>query len=463
MSKPVAYSVVIRDGQKQHYEEVWVNPYRELIWGPKAFVEWLEAGGETEDEPEELSGIAIVDFDSQTLQWGQQEVESLPAVQLAQQKLLQQAWPGFEITYLSDDQMYKVARSMVRPAGASSIRYDNDEDSDDHQVPGIAIAGLEDDDFEDRSSRNDEDEEPDDDDGPMACRVPTVREAAEHYDDDEDDSENDEDEDEEEDDDDDDFPSAWVTIVDQHGKVRHRRIHQITKDLLTGVRTAVQDLAQLKAAEVPPEKSVTEGFWINIKDKQIGIWGGHATLACLDTVQKSWPKWNVIWAANGYRDQCTLSGVPGIPMTDTEVLVNFIPQVLSAKKMDFGEIFSAMGGGLKKTAMKATGCLVLVLSLPILIGGIFLGKPKEAGFAILTLGVVVAVIFKVIEFRIKSKFKNAPFNQSLDIPSNRPPVAGPLDPQERQTELDRLLTRCGYPTVGDLQPHFPEDPFAGGL
>lgn len=460
MSKPVAYSVLIRDGQKQHYEEVWVNPYRELIWGPEAFVEWLEAGGETEDEPEELSGIAIVDFDSQTLQWGQQEVESLPAVQLAQQKLLQQAWPGFEITYLSDDQMYKIARSMARPEGTSTERYDEDEDSDVPQVPRITIAGLESDDFEDRSAEDDdeeeEEEEPDDDDGPLTFRLPTVREAAGHYDNDEDG----EDEDEEDNDDDDpDFPSAWVTIVDQHGKVRHRRIQEISKDLLTGIRTAVQDLAQLKAAEVPPEKSVTEGFWINVKDKQIGIWGGHATLACLDTLQNSWPKWNVVWAANGYRDQCTLSGVPGIPMTDTEVLVKFIPQVLSAKKMDFGEIFSAMGGGLKKTAMKATGCLVLVLSLPILIGGIFLGKPKEASFAILTLGIVVAVIFKVIEFRIKSKFKNAPFNQSLDIPSNRPPVAGPLDPQERQTELDRLLTGCGYPTVSNLQPHFPEDPF----
>lgn len=464
MSKPVAYSVLIRNGQTRRFEEIWVTLYRELLWGPDAFVAWLEAGEEAEYEPEELSGVAIVDFDSQTLQWGEQEVESLPVVQIAKRKLLQQAWPGFEITYLSHGQMYKVVRNVARLDGSAAVHSDDKAENDD-RAPAISIGGL-DDDFEDDSpTGNDAANKPDDDnqdDNPLGYRPQTVREAAGQADNDEA-SEDDEDgEDDEQDDvDDPDFPGAWITIIDQNGKVRQRRMRELSKDLLTGVRTSVQDLAQLQAAEVPPEKSVTEGFWINVKDKQIGIWGGHVTLGCLDTLQKSWPKWKVDWAVNGYRDQCSVSGVPGMPMSDSEVLAKFIPQVLSAKKMDFGEMFNAVGGSLRKTAMKATGCLVIVLSLPILIGGLFFGKLKEAGYAVGTLVLIVVIAFKFIEFRLKGKFKKGPFNQLNTVSENRPPVAGPLNPQERQRELDKLLKACGFPTVSELQPHFPENPLAG--
>ena len=52
MSKPVAYSVLIRNGQKRRFEEVWVTLYRELLWGPDAFEAWLEAGEEAGYEPQ---------------------------------------------------------------------------------------------------------------------------------------------------------------------------------------------------------------------------------------------------------------------------------------------------------------------------------------------------------------------------------------------------------------------------
>ncbi|MCA9050872.1 MAG: hypothetical protein KDA89_19175 [Planctomycetaceae bacterium] len=488
MSKPVAYSVVIRNGRKQRFEEIWVTLYRELLWGPDAFVEWLEAGGETDYDPEELSGVAIVDMDSQTLQWGEESSEPLPCVQVALHKLMQQAWPGFEITILSRGQMYKVVRSVARLEGPAARHSDDDDDGeaddadadaddddadadDDARVP-IVITGL-DDDLEDDSPANDDfDDDADEDDqeyDPFDYRPSTVREASGLYDEDEDDEDEDEfsdddedvDEDELDEDDESDWPSAWMTIVDQNGKVRHRRIHQIPKDLLTGVRTAVQDLAQLKAAEVPAEEFVTEGFWINVKDRQIGIWGTHATLECFDTLQKSWPKWKVVWAVNGYSDQCTVSGIPGMPMSDTDVLVKFLAQVLSTKKMDFGDVLGAVGGGLKKTAVKATGCLVAVLSLPILLGGFFFGKLKESGYAIGALVVIVAIAFKVIEFRLKAKFKKAPFNLPNAVSERRPVVAGPLDPKKREEELDRLLTACNFPAVSELRPHFPENPLEG--
>lgn len=370
MSKPVAYSVLIRNGQKRRFEEVWVTLYRELLWGPDAFSAWLEAGEEAEYEPEELSGVAVVDFDSQTLQWGEHEVESVPAVQIAQRKLLQQAWPGFEITYLSHGQMYKVVRNVARLEGPAAANSEDDADENDEPVPVISIPGLNDDDFEDDAptGKNPASDPEDDnqDDDPLGYRPQTVREAAGQSDNDKVNEDDEDGEDDEQDDvDDSDFPGAWITIIDQNGKVRQRRMRQISNDLLTGVRTSVQELAQLKAAEVPPEKSVTEGFWINVKDKQIGIWGGHTTLECLHTLQKSWPKWKVDWAVNGYRDQCAVSGVPGMRMPDTEVLAKFIPQVLSAKKMDLGEMFGAVGSSLRKKAMKATGCLVVVINVSL--------------------------------------------------------------------------------------------------
>lgn len=119
---------------------------------------------------------------------------------------------------------------------------------------------------------------------------------------------------------DDDTHRAWLTIIDEQGKVRHRNLEQVPEDLIGAEESAVQELSGLKAAEVPPEKSVREGMWINLKDKQIGFWGGAQARCDLKRLQQSWKNWDVHWAEQGYADQCAVSGLPGVPMTDTEAL-----------------------------------------------------------------------------------------------------------------------------------------------
>lgn len=412
MSKPVAYSVLIRDGQKRCFEDPCATLYRELIWGPEAYESWLSEGEEIDWEPEDLSGIAIVDFDQKLLTWGEGEALQHPRSFAAHQKLLQQSWAGFTISFLSESEMYAAVHD-----------------------------------------RPQDDEAPDEVDSYYE-RPETVNDAAELFEDDEDpDEENDE---EDESQFDEDFPCAWATIIDQKGKIRQRALSQIPLDLITGVKSAVQELANVKAAEVPPEKAVKEGFWINLDTKEIGFWGGSECRRVLERLQKSWPKWKVAWAENGYADQCNVAGQPGIAMTDTDALVKFMPHVLSTTKFSVANIVEAMGGSLKKTALKATGCLMVVLAVPILLTGFFMDKLRESAYAVVALVAIVAVIFKVLESKVKNKFQNNPLSQREESDDSKPPVAGPLDDEERRREMDQLLERCGFPSLEELQPHFPE-------
>ena len=64
MSRSAAFCVLIRDGQQQRYAEVWASLRRELIWGADEFEAWLVAGGEADWEPEDISAVAVVDFDT---------------------------------------------------------------------------------------------------------------------------------------------------------------------------------------------------------------------------------------------------------------------------------------------------------------------------------------------------------------------------------------------------------------
>ncbi|MCA9110229.1 MAG: hypothetical protein KDA52_09795, partial [Planctomycetaceae bacterium] len=355
MSKPVVYSVLIRDGQKRPYEIRWANLFRELMWGPEAFEAWLSEGEESEYEPEELSGIAIVNFDSRELRWGEREVLEIPRVKSVHRQLLEQVWPGFTISFLSKSEMYQALWD-----------------------------------------RSDEDEEETPDDRPE-----TVREAAGLYD-----EEETEDADGEETgaDFDDEDPRAWLTIIDQKGKMRHRNLESVSLDLLSFNKTAMQQLAKLKPAEVPSEKVVTEGMWIDLKNKRVGFWGGSNAKRDFRHLQKGWQGWNVQWAEDGYVSQCEASHQPGMPMTDTDALAQFIPAVLSTKPPSLGEVFGVVGGQLKKKVMQGVGCLIVALAIPILLIGYFIDRLKESGGVVVAVVVLVLIAFKVIESKIKGKF-----------------------------------------------------------
>lgn len=111
-------------------------------------------------------------------------------------------------------------------------------------------------------------------------RRKTVREAAGLYDDD------DEQPDEEEDEDDE-VTRAWVTVLDARGNARHRSIDEISEDLISASKEAVENLAKLQAAEVPAEKAMTEGMWLDFNTREIGFWGGVAARRDFQRIQQS--------------------------------------------------------------------------------------------------------------------------------------------------------------------------------
>lgn len=412
MGKSVSYTVLKRDGRERRFEDVWATLFRELLWGPEAYEEWISHGEEIDWEPEDLSSIAIIDFDTKTLAWGEIEGLELPRARASHAKMLQEAWQGFTIIFLPEREMY----------AAAHVQTSNHEDQDE-------------------------------DDERWSDRPETVRDACGLYDSEDDDPEDEQEEDEYNDDD----HRAWVTLVDRKGKIRQRNLSLVSSDLLSASKTAIQALANAKPAEVPPEKSVTEGLWIDMKTNEVGFWGGISAAKDFPRLQSGWPKWRVRWAENGYAEQCHLSDHPGIPMTDSEALAEFLPTVLSTKRMDFTAIIGAFGGELKKTALKAIGCLIFALAIPILITGFFLGKLKESGYAVLALFVLTTIAYKFTESRLKRRFNDASINKNEDQHLDRPDVAGPLDEKERRSQIEALLAACGYPQLKTIEPHFSED------
>lgn len=115
-----------------------------------------------------------------------------------------------------------------------------------------------------------------------------------------------------------------------------------------------------------------------------------------------------------------------------------------------------MGGHLKKTAMKLTGCLLAVICSPVLLFGLLSGNWKAALITIAVVISVVILIFKIIEFRLKRSI-----SRTLPLRGHHPdddpvPVAGPLDEKERRRRVDELLAATGFPSLAKVEPSFPK-------
>lgn len=415
MADPAEFAV-IRNGRRAVYGDRWssIFLYREILWGPDAFEAWLSAGEKYDDDAglDEFDGGAVLNFDTKELTWFQgSETFDNPRTGIAYQQLLAAAWPGYTLTEA------KTAGALARAAGDDWP--DDDEDED-----------YEEDAWMDRP-RN-------------------VTESAGDYEDEEADAE--------EDDFDDFTPRAWVTLIDNSESFRHRNLYQVSQDIFKGKESALDKLRDLKAAEVPPERLVSEGLWINLDKRELGFWGNYEAQRAFPKLQQSWDGWTVRWAENGYRDQCAATGIPGVPMTDAEALARIVPQILSTKRFDVGAIMGALGGQLKGAAIKACGCLIFVLSIPILIFGYFMEEMQAAGYAIGALVGIVCIAFKVIENKFKKGMDSIPSVNDDDGETGRPPVAGPLDEEERRDRLDQLLSAAGLPSIADIEPHFPTEP-----
>ena len=141
-------------------------------------------------------------------------------------------------------------------------------------------------------------------------RPETVREAAGFYDDDDD---NEIAEAFEED-----TVRVWVTLLDSKGNARHQYLNQISEDLIAPTQASLKQLKTLDAAAGPQKRVVSEGMWISPKNKEIGYGDGWGAVQTMPRLQRSWKGRTVHWAENGYAEQCRVSNLPGVPMSDDE-------------------------------------------------------------------------------------------------------------------------------------------------
>ena len=413
MSEPAIFGL-IRDGETRYYADRWavVFLHREIMYGPDDFEAWVTQLEELEEWEEECNGGAVVDYDRKKLIW-YSEAQSLqvPRVNAVYNRLLQAAWPGFEVAIAHEGM-----KDLAEAVGAED---------------GGEWYGEE--------------------------RPETVREAA-RMDDDEDEPEDDDEEEEEEEEyqrfDDDDV-RAWVTIIEADGAVRHRHLSQLSEDLLMASADPLQALVDLPPDEVPAEGVLVEGIWIDQANKSIGIWGAHALQKRLPDIQSGWEGFTVQWAERGYEQQCEVAGPAGVPLTDAEALAKLLPSILTTKRFDMSTVLGALGGGLKKTAMKATGCLLVVICLPLVIFGLVSGNWTAVLISVAATCVVVIAAFKVIEYKVKNSLMGKmPVANEGD---QAPPAAGPLDESQRRERIDQLLAAANLPTLAEVETLFPEE------
>jgi len=142
-------------------------------------------------------------------------------------------------------------------------------------------------------------------------------------------------------------------------------------------------------------------------------------------------------------------------MKDEEALAKVLPSILTTKRFDMSTVLGAIGGGLKKTAMKATGCLLVVICLPLVIFGLVSGNWTAVLISIAVTCAIVITAFKVIEYKVKKSFNNKmPMGGNAE---DAPPAAGPLDELQRRQRIDQLLAEAGLPALAKVEPYFPEE------
>lgn len=436
--------VLIRGGHSSYHQDLWAAHflYRELVWGPDDFENWVMQRDPVDRWDQDAGAAVVVDYDERKLLWSAWNTTLddlwIPRVTELHQRLVKAAWPGYEVRYVGCQDQWQ---EMVELAGGKAKR----------------IAEF----------------------NPFGIRVQTVREAAGHYDSDFDEEEGDDlpqplltgpsDDSEEESPDDDNSDDdnsddetftflpeqtrVWVTLIDEEGSARHRHLLQIPQDLLHAKPDLIEQLKACPPAEVPSERVVKEGVWIDIPGRVIGLWGGKDLAAQMDLVREQWADWRIEWAEGGYLRHCAACDTPGVPLAEVDALGCLLPKVLSTKRFDINELADQIGSGIKGFAKKATGCLLMLICMPLLIFGAVSGQWMAVGITVLITAMVVAVIFKVLEYRVRRWYRESmPENANPDPQED--PAAGPLDEPERRARLDRLLLVAGFPSLKEVEPRF---------
>jgi hypothetical protein len=432
MSEPAIF-VFVRDKVRRFYLDRWAGVFlfRDLIWGPTQLEDWARQTTELDDWTDDIDAGVVVDYDLGKMTWYNENGQlDVPKVARVYESLLERAWPGFEIAFADC--------GLADLATAAGIEDRDEFEFDDETYRPCTVrdaAGL-----EDSDSQN-------------------VGHGAVGEDSDEQDGEDGDGEDGDGEDDDRDLLDlecvlAWVTVIDETGKVQQRKLEQLAEDLLNGDDGVLGQLEQLPPTNVPPESVVGEGMWIDVRRKQVRLWGARTARQVLTQVQDGWQGWDVQWADTGYEGQCQLESASGRLMSEVDALARIVPTMLSTKRFDLSMVFGNLGSQLKKTALTATGCLLIFICIPMFVFGLLAQKLPAVLMSVSMVIVLAVALFRFSEHRFRKSFSLA--NSKKDESESRP-VPGPLDAIERRAQLDVLLNGCGMASVEEIEPHFPDN------
>ncbi len=410
MSEPAVYTV-IRDGKKRFFVNDWWSTgalRRELIWGPDDFEAWVEQFEQVEEWNYSCAGSALVDYDKNTLMWCC-NVTSLkaPRIWRTYSNLLSSAWPNFTVKY-TENNNEDMADYLGLPHQTIEMDSDDEESDVEYDRRFFKINEARLDDPEDEEDQAEED---------------------------------------------DDSLRAWVTLIDEDGSTRQRQLRELSLDLLKGEAAALDALAKLPPAEIPREAWVSEGLILNPSKKTARMWGSNELLGRMKEYGKLWNGWRLKWTHRGYAEQCATSGTQGLPMSDIDVLAKILPLVLSTAQVNANMILGSLGGGVKKLAKKATGCLVFLLCIPLVLFGAFSGNWTAVLYSMgATAGVIVGLYLYVARKVRKAVTDKMP--NTDDEPEFV--VAGPLEAEARKARIDQLLVKANLPRLHEVEPHLPE-------
>lgn len=409
MSEPAVF-VLIRDGEKRFFVDSWASATlrREVMWGPDDFQAWVEQFEQLEEWSDDCSDGALVDYDKQTLVWsGDVSSFQTPRIWQTYSRLLATAWPNFTVK-LASQGIEDIAAYLGLP------RADDDDDIEDNEI---------------------------DDEDDYELRPLKLEDARR-------------DDPEEEEDDEDDSLRAWITLVEEDGTTRQRQLSQLPLELLKCEPAVIAALAELPPAEIPKETLVSEGIILNPSKKTARIWGSDELLGRMKQFGKLWKGWQLKWTHRGYLEQCAASGTKGLPMSEIDVLARILPLVLSTEQVNLGVFMDALGGGVKKFAKKATGCLIFVLCIPLVLFGVFSGNWTAVFYAMsATIVVVIGMYWLVARKFRKAVACKVPKTAGDDQESV---VAGPQEEAARKSRIDQLLRQAKLPRLAEVEPHFPE-------
>lgn len=405
-----ALFVLVRGGDRRYYFDPlgFQYLYRDLVWGPEAFEDWAMEADEIDDWDENVDGGVVIDFDARMLVWsGQRDAMTCPAVANVYQRLLDHAWPHFQVEY--------AARGMADLAIAADLPdAENYRFEPEARYESIADAiGLADEELDGDAIKGDEPIDVFDD-----------------YD-----------------------PRAWVTLVDDQGDAYQIQLQQISMDLIDADADLVTTIKRLPQSDVPKEAQVIEGMWIDVPRREVGVWGSPDFQLHFSAIESRWQGWIVRTEDVGYMDQCRVGGKAGTLLSDAEAIGMIAPMILSNKRVKFQDMVGEIGAGIKSMALRATGCLTTMLILPVLLFALVSGDWRSAGITIAILIVAIGATFKWIELKVRRKF-NPNFQRHAsesNTKTTRPDAAGPIDPIQRRQKLDALLLKADLPSLTKVE------------